>query len=164
MTVNLFKTTLRQLPKFYPGTNYDLCKKTYYDFCKRLIKRGKKWATISDRSNLIFWILFTSKISNQRKSKKSIVNWSKSLTDFTKICFQKIWVSFLLIKSDAIWLDPTDQVDFCMLSKLLNGLTYFVSSSIVNNSWLASANWMLSRSWYFSLVVPKYVLWGWKPH
>ena len=38
------------------------------------------------------------------------------------------------------WLDPIDQVDFCMHSKSLNGLAYFVSLLIVNNFWLASAN------------------------
>ena len=43
------------------------------------------------------------------------------------------------------WLDPIDQVDFCMHSKSSSGLAHFVSLSIVNN--LASVNSMFSLSY-----------------
>ena len=58
-------------------------------------------------------------------------NEASHLLDLPKIC---LLVSFLFVKSKKkFWLDPIDQVDFCMHSKSSNGLAYLNSSPIVNN-------------------------------
>ena len=47
------------------------------------------------------------------------------------------------------------QLFFKNTYSLIISLAYFVSSSIVYNFWLASANWMFSGLWHLLLVVPK---------